>query len=203
MYILRKRAEKLKKNCFLYFVTTFHVFAPKIETCWAITQQIFVVPQDVLKTFSGHVLKTSSTCLQRNNYMSSKTSSRRLEDVLQIRLEEVLKTPWWHLAKRLEDVLKTSWKTKNCYSEDVLKTSHRKTKYLLGISVSDHSLLANLHQYLADLYPINLFFKNLRRIQNALIRTQEFLYQPYFETQSAELIQNWHCRTGEAIKRKF
>ena len=35
---------------------------------------------------------------------------RRLEDVLQ---------------RRFEDVLKTSWKTKNCYAEDVLKTSWR------------------------------------------------------------------------------
>ena len=128
---------------------------------------------------------------------------RHIQDVLKTSCKYVLKKSWRRLDDILQNVLKTSWKTKNCYSEDVLKTSHSKTKCLLGISVSDHSLLANLHQYLADLYPINLFFKNLRWIQNALIRTQEFLYQPYFETQSAELIQNWHCRTGEAIKRKF
>ena len=47
-------------------------------------------------------LKTFSTRLQHNNFMPSKTSWRRLRDVL-----------------------KTSWKTKNCYAEDVSKTSGR------------------------------------------------------------------------------
>ena len=44
---------------------------------------------------------------------------------------------------------------------------------------------------------------NLTRIQNALIRTQQFLYLYYFETQSAELFQNRHYKTGEARKTKF
>ena len=44
---------------------------------------------------------------------------------------------------------------------------------------------------------------NLRRIQNALIRTQQFLYLFYFETKSAELFQNRYYRTDEAIKMKF
>ena len=70
------------------------------------TQQTFVGLQDVLKTFSRHVLKTSLTCLQRNNFTSSKTSSRRLGDVF-------------------KTSCKTSWKTKNCYAEDVFKTSSR------------------------------------------------------------------------------
>ena len=70
------------------------------------SQQTFVGLQDVLKTSSRHVLKTSSTRLQRNNFMSSKTSWRRFQDLSQ-------------------DVLKTSWKTKNCYAEDVFKTSWR------------------------------------------------------------------------------
>ena len=39
-----------------------------------ISQQTFVGLQDVLKTSSRHVLKTSSTRLQRNNFTSSKTS---------------------------------------------------------------------------------------------------------------------------------
>ena len=68
------------------------------------SQQTFAGLQDVLKTFSRHVLKTSSTRLQRNNFAFSKTSSRLLQDLSQ-------------------DVLKTSWKTKNCYAEDVFKTS--------------------------------------------------------------------------------
>ena len=62
----------------------------------------------VLKTSSRHVLKTSSTRLQCNNFVSSKKSSRRLQDVLED--EKLLR---W---RRLEDVLKMSWR-------HVLKTS--------------------------------------------------------------------------------
>ena len=75
----------------------------------------------LLKTLSSrlclHVFKTSYRRLQRNNFSSSKTASRRL-------------------VRCLQDVFKTSWKTKNYYAEDVLKTSSRyvlKTnKCLLG-----------------------------------------------------------------------
>ena len=63
---------------------------------------------------SRHVLKTSSTRLQRNSFSSSMTSWRRLEDVLQRRLEDIS-----------QDILKTSWKRKTCYAEDILKTSWR------------------------------------------------------------------------------
>ena len=55
------------------------------------------------------VLKTSSTRLERNNFTSSKTSWRRLEEVLEMfwrHLEDIFKTSW----RRLEDVLKTSWR---------------------------------------------------------------------------------------------
>ena len=45
----------------------------------------------VFKTSSRHVFKTSSRRLQCNNFLSSKTST-----------------------KGLQDVFKTSWKTKNC-----------------------------------------------------------------------------------------
>ena len=116
------------------------------------------------------------------------------------RLQPVFNITMFRLPRRLEDiskdVLKTSWKTKNCYAEevlktsledvlktclkevlktyleDVLKTSWRGTKCLLGISVFNHGLPANLNQYLTNLYLINLYFTNLRRIRNALIRTQ-------------------------------
>ena len=49
------------------------------------------------------VLNTSSTSLQRNNFTSSKTPWRRLENVLRTSS----KTSWW----RLQHVLKTSYKT--------------------------------------------------------------------------------------------
>ena len=48
--------------------------AMHIPCGYALTQQTFVGLQDDLKTFSRHVLKTSSTRLQRNNFTSSKTS---------------------------------------------------------------------------------------------------------------------------------
>ena len=100
-------------------------------------------------------------------------SSRRLDDVFKTCLQGVFNTSsaqklegekllrW----KRLEDVLKT------CL-EDVLKTSWSQTKCLLGISVSNHSLLTNLNQYLRNLYLTIIYFTNLRRTQHALIRTQ-------------------------------
>ena len=58
--------------------------------------------QDVFKTCVQDVLKR----LQHYNFLSFKTSSRRLQD-------------------GLGDFCKTSWKTKNYYVEDVLKTSSR------------------------------------------------------------------------------
>ena len=108
------------------------------------------------------------------------------EDVLQRRFEDVLKTSCKTSWRHLQDVLKTSWKTKNCYAEDVLKTCledmswrcledilkilWRQTKYwgylytYLGIT--------NLNVYLTSLYFTNLYLTILKRIQNALIRTQ-------------------------------
>ena len=115
----------------------------------------------VLKTFPRR-LQTFSTQLQRNNFTSSKTSSRknvtlkttwrRLEDMFWRRLEVVLTTC-------LRDVLKT-------YLEDVLKTLWREGKYW------GYLYLANLNVYLTNLYFTNLYLTILRRIQNALIRTQ-------------------------------
>ena len=119
---------------------------------------------------------TSSTRLQRNNFTSSKTSWRCLEDILQ-------------------DIFKTSWKTKNCYAEDALKTSWRhvlKTSWRHVLKMSwrhilqtswrhygdkqktywGYLYLTNLNVYLTNLYFTNLYLTILRWIQNALIRTQ-------------------------------
>ena len=68
----------------------------------------------ISKTSSRHVLKRH----QRNNFWSSKTSWRRLEDVLQISLKDVFKTSWRHLARHLEDAFKT-------FSRHICKTSSR------------------------------------------------------------------------------
>ena len=126
----------------------------------------------VFKTSWRHVLKTSSARLQSNNFTSSKTSWRRLT-----------KTFSRPLARRLEDIFKTSWKTKNCYAEDifktswghvlktyledVFKTSRRQTKFLLVISVSNKSKCVSNKSLFHKLY-----LRNLRRIQNASLRTQ-------------------------------
>ena len=98
--------------------------------------------------------------LQRNNFSSSKTSSRhlarclqhvfarRLEDVLEDeklwhwrRIEDVLKTCLEDLLRKcLEDFLKTCLEDvlKTCL-EDVCKTSWRQTKCFLKLSVSNKS----------------------------------------------------------------
>ena len=76
-------------------------------------------------------LKTSSTRLQRNNFTSSKTSRRRLENFLKTSSRRLgrwkiitLKTS----SRRLEEI---SWRS--------LQTSWRQTKCLLGIYVSNKS----------------------------------------------------------------
>ena len=61
------------------------------------------------------------------------------------------KASWRHLAKRLEDVLKTC---------------------LEDMSYWGYLYLTNLNLYPTNLYFTNLYLTILRRIQNALIRTQ-------------------------------
>ena len=99
--------------------------------------------------------------------------SRRLENVLQIRLEDVLKasrkTFWRRLGRRKIVLLKTCSRR----LDDVLKTPWRKTKCLLAISASNHGLLTNINHYLTNLYLTSLYFTNLRRIQNSLIRKKD------------------------------
>ena len=113
---------------------------------------------------SRHVLKTSSTRLQRSNFTSSKTSWRRLTKTSWRRLEDVFKTSH-----------KTSWKTKDCYAEDVLKTSWRhvlKTSWRHILKTSSRRLggkqnfywwylyLANLNVYLTNLCFTNYIWEN-------------------------------------------
>ena len=86
--------------------------------CNVSSKNIFkMFSQDLFKMFSRRlqdvfqdVFNTSSICLYKT------FSSRRLQEVLQLRLQEDV------LQLCLEDVLKTSWKTKKCYTEDVFST---------------------------------------------------------------------------------
>ena len=117
----------------------------------------------VFKTYSRHVLKTSSRCLQHNNFMSSKTSWRRLENVL--------KTPWRHLTRPLEDVFKTSL-------QDVFKTSSR---CLQGV-LEDIKLLCwrcvedvfKTNKCLLGVVPVLCwYFYNLKKI--TLVKKEKFI----------------------------
>ena len=103
-----------------------------------------------------HFLRTSSTRLQRNNFSSSKTSWRRLEDVLKKVLKTSRKTFW-----------RTSSRTKNCYAEDVLKTSWRNDlKPSSGCLLEKQKVywgylhLTNLNMYLTNLYSEICIWRN-------------------------------------------
>ena len=91
----------------------------------------------------------------------------------------------------LEDLLKTSWKRRSCYAEDALKTSWRHVLKMSWRHVFKTSQrfygdkkntywgclytylgITNLNVYLTSLYFTNLYLTILKRIQNALIRTQ-------------------------------
>ena len=117
------------------FMNNFFYRTPPIAAS-VIAQQRFVGLQEVLKTSWSYVLKTSSARLQRNNFSSSKTSWRCLEDVFARRLEDILKTSWRRMIKtnifvwrrmskaNIFVLIKTSWrrllKTK---TKDAFKTS--------------------------------------------------------------------------------
>ena len=95
----------------------------------------------VFKTSWRHVLKTTSTRLQRNNFSSSKTSSKRLEDVL----EDEKLLSWRHFKvifkTCLEDVLKTSWTKQNIYWDICIKPwPTNKYKSVSNKSISHKSI---------------------------------------------------------------
>ena len=122
-----------------------------------------------MNTSSRHVLKTSSTRLQRINFWASKRSWRRLE--------HVLKT-------FCKDVLKMSWKIKNCYAEDIFKTSSGR----LGDKKWRYLYLTNLNQYVPNK---SIFCQSISDKSKAnpksLIRTRWSQYLPYLEIQAASL----------------
>ena len=148
----------------------------------------------VLKTSWRHVLKTSSTRLQRNNFTSSKTSWKTkncyAEDVLKTSWRHVLKTSWRHVLKtsstRLQrnnftssktswrHVLKTSWRHVLKMSwRHILRTSWRHYGDKQN-SYWGYLYLTNLNVYLTNLYLTNLHLTILRPIENALSKTHHF-----------------------------
>ena len=113
-------------------------------------------PQDLSWERLQHVFSITILRLPRTLQDVLKTFSRPLARCLQDVLEDEKLLRW----RRLQDVLKT-------YLEDVFKTSRRQTKFLLVISVSNKSKCVSnkclFHK---------LCLRNLRRIQNASLRTQ-------------------------------
>ena len=129
--------------------------------------------------------------LQQNNFLSSKTSWRHLAIRLEDVLEEEKLLRWRRLQDGLkiclEDVLKTcheaSWRhILKMFLRHVLKTSSRRLGDKQNIYWG-YLYLTNLNVY----HFTNLYLTNLRQIQNALFRTQQFRYSSYFEIQAAFL----------------
>lgn len=120
---------------------------------------------DVLKTFR----KTTWRGLLRHLQDILEDKNSYAEVVFKAAGRHVLKIAGRYVLKMAgRHVLSVSWR-------HVLRKSWRhlrdKRNVLLGISVFNHSLLTNLNQYVTNLYFTNLYFRNVRRSQNALIRT--------------------------------
>ena len=142
----------------------------------------------LLKLFLKSELKWAESNKTRHSkhLLVFKTYLRRLEDMSTRRFQHVFRVTIFRLPRRLEEVLKKSWKTKNCYAEDVFKTSWRRVFKTSWRHIEDMSwrrfrdkekvyrylYLTNLNVYLTNLYFSNRYLTYLRRIQNALIRTQ-------------------------------
>ena len=126
----------------------------------------------VFRTSWGRFEGMSCRRLQGNNFSSPKTSFKWS-------CKEVLKTPWKKKNSYAEDAFKTSWRhVLKTFWRHVLKTSWRhilktSSRRLGGKHVYWWYLyLKNLNVYLTNLCFTNLYLTNLRRIQNASLRTQ-------------------------------
>ena len=99
-----------------------------------IPNKYFVCLQNVFKTPSRDVFKTSWGRLQRNNFSFFKTSPRLLQGVFQSYLQDFFET----LSRRL------GRKAKNCYDEGVLKTSSRHVLKKSLRSLKDQQMFSGL-----------------------------------------------------------
>ena len=127
-----------------------------------------------------HTLPSKHLLVFKTSWRLQDMSWRRLQPLR--RIEDVFKTSRKTSSRRLgrrkivtlktclRHALKTSWK-------HVLKTSRRQTKFLLVIFVSKKSKCVSNKSLFHK-----LCLRNLRRIQNASLRTQLFRYSSYFET---------------------
>ena len=109
---------------------------PSLKENFTLIYEIWLL----LINYHLQVLKASSTRLQRNNFTSSNTSWRRLEDLLKTSCKDVLEDEKLLRWRRLQDVLKTCPEdVLKTYLKDVFKTSWRQRKCLPGISVCSKS----------------------------------------------------------------
>ena len=107
-----------------------------------------------------------------------KTSSKSLEDVLKKFLQDVLKTSWKRLedvlARRLEDVLKTSWKR----LENVLKTYSQDEFIGLDQDVLKTSSKDVLLRWIYSSWPRRLedvFWRRRRKTSSRRLHQDEYL----------------------------
>ena len=116
----------------------------------------------------------------RVNLHSTQQAFVALEDVLKSFWRRLANTSWRRLGRRKIVALKMSWRhILKTSGRHVLKTSWRQTKCLLGISLSNKSKSVSDK----SISHISISDKS-RRIQNPLIRTQQFQYSSYLETQA-------------------
>ena len=174
---------------FRYFVNVWVFFPSNLNILFRFTNIIFftcthsvVYCASWVGVPSKHLLvfKTSWRSLQdmswrRLQHVFNVTTlrlPRRLEDALNPPCQDVLKTSWRRFQDLSQDVFKTSWRhvLKTSWRHIlicVFKTSRRQAKFLLVISVSNKSKCVSNKSLFHKLY-----LRNLRRIQNASLRTQ-------------------------------
>ena len=91
---------------------SFQIFSCLLKLTSSTTLQTFVGLEDVFKTSSRYVFKTSSKRLQRNIFSSFKTSWRHLEDLLKMKKKSSRRLQNMP-SRRFQDV---SWK---CFTENI------------------------------------------------------------------------------------
>ena len=121
-----------------------------------------------------------------------------------IPLQYVFSVTIFQFPKPFENIFQICLANTSCYAEDVLKTSWRhvlKTswRYILKMSWRRYGdkqnvywgylYLTNLNVYLTNLYFTNLYLTILRRIQNALIRIQQFHYSLFWNSSSISILR--------------
>ena len=127
-YVFRRRLE----DVFNYVLIKINMFflAIRLEDAFKAFSRCL---QDVFRMSYQVVFKTS--CINVFKTFWRLTSSKRLEDVSERRLEDFLKTLEDVLVRHPEDILKTSWKTSSRHlHQDVFKTSSRRFKEVFKTS---------------------------------------------------------------------